>query len=106
MGKLEGHISKDQAAYQKERNTTKQVLCVKFLIEKAITSETYNLIIMMIDVSKAFDTVNQNTLLEKLETILDESEMRMVYFLIHNVKLKVRVGRTLEEEILTNIGVA
>ena len=103
---MKGHISKDQAAYQKGRNTTKQVLCVKFLIEKAITSETYNLIIMMIDVSKAFDTVNQNTLLEKLETILDESEMRMVYLLIHNVKLKVRVGRTLEEEILTNFGVA
>ena len=106
MGKLEGHISKDQAAYQKGRNTTKQVLCVKFLIEKAITSENYDLIIMMIDVSKAFDTANQNTLLEKLETILDESEMRMVYLLIHNVKLKVRVGRTLEEEILTNFGVA
>ena len=103
---MKGHISKDQAAYQKGRNTTTQVLCVKFLIEKAITSENYDLIIMMIDVSKAFDTANQNTLLEKLETILDESEMRMVYLLIHNVKLKVRVGRTLEEEILTNFGVA
>ena len=103
---MKGHISKDQAAYQKGRNTTKQVLCVKFLIEKAITSENYDLIIMMIDVSKAFDTANQNTLLEKLETILDESEMRMVYLLIRNVKLKVRVGRTLEEEILTNFGVA
>ena len=103
---MKGHISKDQAAYQKGRNTTKQVLCVKFLIEKAITSENYNLIIMMIDVSKAFDTANQNTLLEKLETILDESEMRMVYLLINNITLKVRVGRSLEEEILTSIGVA
>ena len=106
LGKLKGHISKDQAAYQKGRNTTKQVLYVKFLLGKAITSENYNLIIIMIDVSKAFDTGNQNTLLEKLETILDESEMRMMYLLIHNVKLKVRVGRSLEEEILTNIGVA
>ena len=103
---MKGHISKDQAAYQKGRNTTKQVLCVKFLIEKAITSENYNLIIMMIDVSKAFDTANQNTLLEKLETILDESEMRMVYLLINNITLKVRVGRSLEEEILTSIRVA
>ena len=38
----------------------------------------------MIDMSKAFDTVNQKTLLEKLETILDESEMRMMYLLINN----------------------
>ena len=45
-------------------------------------------------------------MLEKLETILDESEMRMMYILINNVKLKVRVERSLGEEILTNIGVA
>ena len=61
---------------------------------------------MMIDMSKAFDTVNQKTLLEKLGTILDEREMRMMYLLINNVKLKLRVGRSLGEEILTNIGVA
>ena len=60
----------------------------------------------MIDMSKAFDTVNQKTLLEKLGTILDEREMRMMYLLINNVKLKLRVGRSLGEEILTNIGVA
>ena len=61
---------------------------------------------MMRDLSKAFDTVNQKTFLEKLETILDESEMRMMYLLINNVKLNVRVRRSLGEEILTNIGVA
>ena len=61
---------------------------------------------MMRDLSKAFDTVNRKTFLEKLETILDESEMRMMYLLINNVKLNVRVRRSLGEEILTNIGVA
>ena len=65
---------------------------MKLLIEKAITSENYNLIIMMIDMSKAFYAVNWKTLLKKLETTLDESEMRMMYLLINNVKLKVRVG--------------
>ena len=38
---------------------------MKLLIEKAITSENYNLIIMMIDMSKAFNTANQKRLLEK-----------------------------------------
>ena len=38
----------------------------------------------MIGMSKSFDTVNQKTLLEKLETILDESEMRIMYLLINN----------------------
>ena len=55
--------------------------------------------------SKALNTVNRKTLLKKLETILDKSEMRMMYLLINNVKLKVRVGKSLGEEILTNIGV-
>ena len=48
-------------------------MCIKLLVEKAITSENYNLIIMMIDMSKAFDTVNRKILHRKLETILDES---------------------------------
>ena len=103
---MQDHISKDHAAYQKGRNTTKQVMCMKLLIEKAITSENYNLIIMMIDMSKVFDIANQKTLLEKLETDLYEREMRMMYLFISNVKLKVRVGRSSGEEILTNIGVA
>ena len=79
---------------------------MKLLIEKAMTSEIYNLIIMMIDMSKAFTTVNRKTLLENLETILDESEMKMTCILINNVKLKVRAGRSIAEEILTNVGVA
>ena len=57
--------------------------------------------------SKAFDTVNRKTLLEKLEPILDDSEMRMMYLLIADVKYRVRVENTLsEEEIDTNVGVA
>ena len=78
---------------------------MKLLIEKAITSENYNLIILIIDMSKAFNTFNRKTLLRKLKTILDKSEMRMMYLLINSVKLKVRVGRSLGEEILTYIGV-
>ena len=57
-GKLEDNIPKDQAIYQKGRNTTVRVMSMKLLIEKAITSENFNLIIMIIEMSKAFDTVN------------------------------------------------
>ena len=61
---------------------------------------------MMIDMSKAFDSVNRKTLLENLKIILHESKMRKMYLLINNAKLKVRVGGSLGEEILTNIGAA
>ena len=60
----------------------------------------------MIDMSKAFDSMNRKTLLENLKIILYESKMRMMYLLINNAKLKVRVGGSLGDEILTNIGAA
>ena len=53
---MKDHIPKDQAAYEKGRNTTEEVMCKKLLIEKAIISANYNLIIMMTDIPKAFDT--------------------------------------------------
>ena len=98
-------IPADQAAYQKGRSTTEQVFCLKVLIEKAIISQDYNVIIMMIDMSKAFDTVSRSRLMEQLGEILEENEMRMMYLLINGVKLKVRIGNQLGEWIKTNIGV-
>ena len=49
----------------------------------------------MKNMTEAFHNVNRKILLGKLETILDESEIRMMYLLINNIKLKVRVGRSL-----------
>ena len=61
---------------------------------------------MMIDMSKAFDTVSRSKLMEQLEQILEEHEMRMMYLLVNGVNLKVRIDGKLCEWIKTNIGVA
>ena len=107
MGKIERSYTKRSSSLPKrEKHSWTSYMCMKFLTEKTITSKNYNLSIMMIDMPKAFDKVNRKTLFEKLEAILDESEMRMMYLLINNFKVKVRVGRSLREEILTNIGIA
>ena len=55
--------------------------------------------------SKAFDSVNRNKLMEYLNDILSPGEMRLSYLLISGVKLKVRVGKEFGVPILTNIGV-
>ena len=91
---------------QRGRSTTEQAFCLKILIEKAITSQNYNLIIFMIDMSKAFDSVNRSILLTQLEEILNEVEMRLMYLLITDVVLNVRLGTKMGEDIQTNIGVA
>ena len=75
------------------------------MIEKAIISQNYNLIITMIDMSAAFDTVSRKILLKQLEPILEPHELRMMHLLITDVKLMVRVGKT-GDPIKTNIGVA
>ena len=56
---MSNKIGKDQAAYQHWRSTTEQVFAVKLLVEKAITSNDCSIYILMLDMSKAFDTVNK-----------------------------------------------
>ena len=54
--------------------------------------------------SKAFDTVKGNNLMELLETILDPDETHMMTILLKDVKLSVRIRKTFGEKITTNIG--
>ena len=104
--KMKEKIPADQAAYQQGRSTTEQAFCLKILIEKAVTSQDYGIIITMIGMPKAFDTVSRSKLMEQLEQILEEHEMRMMYLLVNGVNLKVRIDGKLGEWIKTNIGVA
>ena len=75
--KLKHKIPKDQAAYQKGRGTTEQVFALKTLVEKAITSQNYNIIITMIDMSAAFDT--------------EPHEMRMMHLLMPRWRNVLRI---------------
>ena len=60
----------------------------------------------MIDMSAAFDTVSRCKLMKQLEAFIEPHEMRMMHLLITDVKLMVRIGKTLGVPIDTNIGVA
>ena len=103
--KLLSKIPPTQAAYQEGRSTTEMVFSFKILAEKAITSQDYNITILLLDMSKAFDTVRRAELFKILKGILKEDELHMMKILVENVKLRVRIGRTTGEEIITNIGV-
>ena len=77
--RISERISRDQAAYQNGRSTTEQVFAVKMLIEKAVASSDYTIFILMLDMSKAFDTVNRKTLFEGLEKVLLPEESPHTY---------------------------
>ena len=103
--RLSTQISQDQAAYQNGRSTTEQVFAIKVLAEKAITASDYKIYLLMLDMSKAFDTVNRSKLFNALEEVLLPEELHLLHILTNNVFLKVRVGQEIGEAFMTFIGI-
>ena len=60
--KIYNNIDITQAAYRPGRNTTEHVFTIKAMCEKALTAKDYKTYILLLDMSKAFDTVDRKTL--------------------------------------------
>ena len=60
--------------------------------------------ILGIDLSRAFDTIDRDKLLEEIQTILDEDCWRMTLALLNKTSLVVRIKSSLSEAFETNIG--
>ena len=105
LEKLLRKVPPTQAAYQQVRSTKELVFTFKVLAEKAITSENYKIILLLVDMSKAFDTVRRSELFNILEEVLEKDELHMMKILIEDVSLRVRIGKSIGNEINTNEGV-
>jgi len=103
--KIDAEIPVTQTAYRPGRSTTENVFTFKVLTEKAICTSNYEINILLLDMSKAFDSINRDILIEDLAGILDEDELHILKILIEDVSLQVRNGKTLGESFTTNIGV-
>ena len=104
--RLKTEIPREQAAYQPGRSTTEQVFSVKILAEKAITSSDFTLYLLLLDMSKAFDTVNRMKLMEDLAMILEGDELHLLHLLINDVDIYVKIDENISENpIHTNIGI-
>ena len=66
----------------------------------AITHANYIVHLLMLDMSKAFDTVNRKTLFVILSEILGQDELHIFKLLTEDVKLQVKIEEELGEEIL------
>ena len=102
--KIDDNIPLSQAAYRAGRGTTEQLLTIKLLAEKAITTPNYHTHLLMMDMSKAFDRVERSKVIEDLEAILEPDELHLVKVLIEDVKLAVRVNGRTGKSFTTNIG--
>ena len=80
------------------------VFTFKTLAEKAITSCGYETILLLLDMSKAFDTIERSTLIEDLREILESDELHLIKMLLKDVDYRVRLEGKIGESFLTNIG--
>ena len=103
--RIEKQISIDQAAYQSGRGITEQVFSIKILAEKAVTSSNYELYLLLIDMSKAFDMVNRKILFEHLENTLEVDELHIMGILTNEPKLKVKIGTDIGNSFTTTKGI-
>ena len=104
--RLSTEIPREQAAYQHGRSTTEQVFSVKVLAEKAITSSDFSVYLLVLDMSKAFDTVNRASLLSDLQNILQDDELHLFHLLIIDVNIYVKIKDCISTNpIHTNIGI-
>ncbi len=103
--RLNHQIPISQAAYRNGRSTTELMFSLKVLAEKAITSSSYEITVLLLDMTKAFDTVDRGQLFEDLKEILEPDELHMIAILLKNVSLTVRIKKTLGEKFTTNVGV-
>ena len=88
VDKLDAEIPPSQAAYRAGRSTTEHVFAAKVSVEKAVTSANYPIYLLILDMSKAFDTVNRSTLMQELAKVLDPDELHIINVLT-NSQLKI-----------------
>ena len=90
-GKIDENIPFTQAAYRAGRGTTEQLFALKVMAEKAIRTTNFETHILMMDMSRAFDTVNRKTLMQDLRSILDPGELHIIKVMTEDVRLIVDV---------------
>ena len=75
------------------------------MIDKAITSCDYNIFTLLLDMSKAFDTVNRKTLLEELEKTSDPDEIHLLSILTNRPLISIHLDGETGEGFHTHVGI-
>ena len=75
-------------------STTEHVIVTKILVEEAITSQCYTVHLVILDMSKAFDSVDTAILWKDLKTILDPDELPLIKIILNT---EIRVWCQIEE---------
>ena len=84
--RIDAEIPINQAAYRKNRSTTEHVFGTKLIIERTISSKNETVHLILLDMSKAFDSIHRATLIQELQQVINPDELHLVKLLL-NVNL-------------------
>ena len=87
--RLDSAMPISQAAYRKNRSTTEHVFATKLIIERTISSADETVYLLLLDMSKAFDSIQRNTLIEDLKNVLNQDELHLIRILL-DVKISAK----------------
>ena len=101
--RLDPAIPISQATYCKNRSTTEHVFATKLIIETTISSTDETVYLLLLDMSKAFDSMQRNTLIEDLKNVLNQDELHLIGILL-DVKVAAKCGNYKSRFFSTDTG--
>ena len=100
---VERFLPSSQSGFRKNRSTSDAVWAHKWMIARIMKARE-EFIILGVDMSRAFDTLERQKMLDGLQSIIDEDSLRMVYTLLDKTTLQAKLGTALSKPFDTNIG--
>ena len=97
------YLSSAQSAYRSNRSTADIVWAHRWIAAK-IQRENLKAYITGLDMTSAFDTIRRDDLINILETIIGEDEVRFARLLLSNTTLDVKMNGAKTENFQSNIG--
>ena len=94
----------NQAAYRKNRSTTEHAFATKLIIERAITSKNETVYLLLLDMTKAFDSIKRSILINELQKVINNDELHLIKMLL-DVKIAVKCGNKIGDFFNTDTGV-
>ena len=91
--------------YQPGRGTSRQDFATKTLVENDITCSDYATHLLLLDMSKAFNTGNRKSHFKDMNDILEDDELRIISIPKNQPETNVKKGETIEESFETHTGI-
>jgi hypothetical protein len=100
---VERFLPASQSGFRQNRSTADVVWMHKWLIARIMKAKE-EILVLGLDMSRAFDTLERQLLINGLREIIDEDSLRMVHVLLDKTNLQAKIERALSDPFDTNLG--